>query len=235
MVNLAGEHIKIIDRSVANELAAKKEVFDREVFQVGEKFLVQLRELTSDNNLPEATPAVQERIRQASVYFTDKLKSTLLDFVGHLAFDIDNKEIKKQFDKTLEHLHKELFVKHLCINDCKGGFDVLRHLRSRSAAEIEYKAPSAKRVKPVKTTPAKGGYDPFLYEELRKWRDRLARELGIPAYMVLQQKSMMELVDQMPVNTAGLKLIAGIGPAKIKRFGKDIVEIIESYRMRAKE
>ena len=39
---------------------------------------------------------------------------------------------------------------------------------------------------------------PELYKSLRQWRDSLAEEWGVPVYLVLAQKSILELIQSLP-------------------------------------
>jgi superfamily II DNA helicase RecQ len=77
--------------------------------------------------------------------------------------------------------------------------------------------------------PSKNVQHPELYDALRKWKNDLAGELNIPAYMVLPQKSILELVHKLPITLAALKAIKGLGQTKINRFGEDIIAIIENF------
>ena len=69
-----------------------------------------------------------------------------------------------------------------------------------------------------------------LFEKLRLWRNNLADEMGIPPYGVLKQKTLYQLANSLPSSFTELRLIKGIGNAKIKQFGDDILEIINVYR-----
>ncbi|MCX6268413.1 MAG: HRDC domain-containing protein, partial [Bacteroidetes bacterium] len=70
---------------------------------------------------------------------------------------------------------------------------------------------------------------PELYQELRQWRNSMADEKNIPAYMVLPQKSLLELMKKLPTTLPELKKIKGIGQIKVNQFGEDIIEIIKCY------
>jgi len=68
--------------------------------------------------------------------------------------------------------------------------------------------------------------DSNLIAELKDWRYNVSQELGIPAYMVMHDKTITDLTQKMPSTSAELKQVHGIGPTKIKKYGEDILDII---------
>jgi len=63
---------------------------------------------------------------------------------------------------------------------------------------------------------------------LDRFRKRTARSLGWKPYMVLQKKVIAQIDEQRPESIEELYAIAGLGSAKIERFGADILAIVES-------
>jgi len=51
----------------------------------------------------------------------------------------------------------------------------------------------------------------------------------VPVYIVLPQKSLIELVEQLPSTLHELENVKGIGKTKVKAFGKEILELIATY------
>ena len=68
-----------------------------------------------------------------------------------------------------------------------------------------------------------------LYAELNAWRNSVAKESGVPIYMVLQQKSLKELVEKLPSDLKQLAKIKGFGKVKVMQYGEDILDIIDEY------
>jgi RecQ family ATP-dependent DNA helicase len=60
---------------------------------------------------------------------------------------------------------------------------------------------------------------------LREWRSGEARRLGLPAYMVLSDRSLKALAETRPANPNQLLSIDGIGPAKVEKFGEAILNL----------
>jgi len=65
--------------------------------------------------------------------------------------------------------------------------------------------------------------------ELDRYRKRMARRLRWKSYMVLQRATIVAIDRQRPESLADLARIPGIGPAKIARFGDDILAVVRRY------
>ena len=57
-------------------------------------------------------------------------------------------------------------------------------------------------------------------------RARLARRQGIPAYAVFSDKTLRELAVVRPRTLEELKSVSGIGDAKARKYGKQVLEEI---------
>lgn len=71
-----------------------------------------------------------------------------------------------------------------------------------------------------------GGADEPLFEALRGWRAHLSREQGVPAYVILHDKTLRELAEARPRGIAALLQVNGIGEAKAARYGTALLEVI---------
>ncbi|HLG24341.1 MAG TPA: UvrD-helicase domain-containing protein [Candidatus Nanoarchaeia archaeon] len=61
---------------------------------------------------------------------------------------------------------------------------------------------------------------------LKSWRSKTAQKLGLPAYIVMHDRTLMEIIEMNPVDIEDLRNIRGIGPSKLDRYGKEIMEIM---------
>lgn len=68
--------------------------------------------------------------------------------------------------------------------------------------------------------------DQTIADRLRKWRADAARELKQPAFCVFADRVLNEIARQRPSSLEDLQGIAGLGPAKINRWGEDICKIV---------
>jgi ATP-dependent DNA helicase RecQ len=65
-----------------------------------------------------------------------------------------------------------------------------------------------------------------LFEALRHWRGQTAREQGVPAYVILHDRSLHELAARRPRTTADLLDVPGIGEAKAARYGAALLALL---------
>ena len=68
--------------------------------------------------------------------------------------------------------------------------------------------------------------DRDLFEALRAWRAGVAKEQGVPAYIVFGDATLRALADQRPASVAALEGITGIGAKKREAYGEAVLEVI---------
>jgi superfamily II DNA helicase RecQ len=93
-----------------------------------------------------------------------------------------------------------------------------------SGAEMTVGPTDVVRVTAVATTA--GDVDPGLVAALKEWRREISQRLGVPAYVVLHDKTIDEIVRRRPATERQLLQIAGIGPAKLENYGDDILATV---------
>ncbi len=76
-------------------------------------------------------------------------------------------------------------------------------------------------MKPAPADPA----SETLAAQLRQWRTAETKRLGVPAYVVLHDRTLQAVALARPANVAQLLAIDGIGPAKAERFGEAILKL----------
>jgi ATP-dependent DNA helicase RecQ len=64
------------------------------------------------------------------------------------------------------------------------------------------------------------------FERLRAWRITQARERVVPAYVILPDRTLVEIAARVPRTDAELLAISGIGPAKLSLYGRDLLRIL---------
>src|SRR3990170_2071338 len=72
--------------------------------------------------------------------------------------------------------------------------------------------------------------DSPLMAALREWRLTSARSDGVPAYVVAPDSLLIDLAARRPATIAALRRMKGMGPARLARYGEEIVEIIAAHR-----
>jgi DNA helicase-2/ATP-dependent DNA helicase PcrA len=80
-------------------------------------------------------------------------------------------------------------------------------------------------VPPARERRAAPTADP-LFDALRAWRRERASTDGVPAYVVFHDATLAEIAVRRPRSLADLRSIAGIGPAKLERYGPDVLAVL---------
>ena len=75
--------------------------------------------------------------------------------------------------------------------------------------------------------------DEALFQLLRKWRADTAREQGVPAYVILHDRTLRELAETRPVSHGLLAGITGMGSAKIEHYGEELLQLIRAESCQA--
>src|SRR3984885_8588646 len=73
------------------------------------------------------------------------------------------------------------------------------------------------------------GVDPELREHLRAWRSKKAKELGMPAYIVMNDNSMDALCRVRPKTAEQLMNVLGFGEKKVEKYGAEILEELKRF------
>eukprot|EP01038_Epipyxis_sp_PR26KG_P004803 gene4803-6731_t len=68
-----------------------------------------------------------------------------------------------------------------------------------------------------------------LQNELKIWRKRTADELQLPLYQVATNKLINNIVETKPSNMYELAALSGMGPVKLNKFGRMILNIVSWY------
>lgn len=70
--------------------------------------------------------------------------------------------------------------------------------------------------------------DQQLWEALRLWRQTVAKEHGVPAYVVFHDTTLLELIRLRPQSSHALQQVSGMGVTKLARYGDMLLEILRA-------
>lgn len=86
--------------------------------------------------------------------------------------------------------------------------------------------PSEKKVKVKKVPSSNIIVDDSLFGRLKVWRLELARQKSVPPYVIFKNSVLEEISSVKPTNDMELLQINGIGDAKLRQYGADILRIV---------
>jgi len=72
---------------------------------------------------------------------------------------------------------------------------------------------------------SRAGDSPLL-ASLREWRLAQAREQGVPAYVILHDRTLGEIAALLPASVSALLAVPGIGAAKAERYGDALLALV---------
>ncbi len=93
--------------------------------------------------------------------------------------------------------------------------------------KAELALPKKKAVLHKKTELKDDAATQALFDRLKAWRKKFAEEENVPPYFIFNDKTLVEIANQKPSTRSGLLSISGIGEQKAKKFGDDILRIID--------
>jgi superfamily II DNA helicase RecQ len=92
---------------------------------------------------------------------------------------------------------------------------------SRFLAELGVQAP--------KPAPAVAPDDPVM-KALKAWRLERSKKDEIPAFVVFHDKTLQEIARRHPTDIRTLATVPGIGPAKLERYGDEVLATLGKPR-----
>jgi DNA helicase-2/ATP-dependent DNA helicase PcrA len=162
-----------------------------------------------------------EAEREAGVQLLTYHRAKGLEFDAVFLPRLEEKELPSRQAKTPEQVAEERRLLYVGLTRAR------RHLvlswdagtrPSRFLAELGL-GRGARPARDAGTRPP----DTPAHAALRKWRLERARADGVPAYVVMHDTTLAVLVERRPASRAELAGVPGIGPAKLDRYGDDLL------------
>ena len=67
-----------------------------------------------------------------------------------------------------------------------------------------------------------------VFAALREWRAGIARDEGMPAYVIAHDSTLAAIAESRPATLAALRRVKGMGPTKLEKYGDGILEVLAS-------
>ena len=74
-----------------------------------------------------------------------------------------------------------------------------------------------------------GAVDSQFFSILKDLRRKIAKQHGLPTYVIFQEPSLDAMATTYPITIEELQNIPGVGPGKAKRYGQEFIELIKKY------
>jgi ATP-dependent DNA helicase RecQ len=96
----------------------------------------------------------------------------------------------------------------------------------RDAEPARRKVSKAERASRAREAFAGANDDP-LWQALKARRLELAKEQGVPPYVIFHDTTLLEILERRPVSLTEMGQISGIGQAKLARYGDAFLQVLE--------
>ena len=73
------------------------------------------------------------------------------------------------------------------------------------------------------------GSDADLYDVLRELRADLAREAGVPPFVIFSNATLADMAEKKPLTTSQFKKVSGVGEIKAAWYGEAFLKCIREY------
>ncbi len=159
--------------------------------------------------------------------------------LGHDALTVFG--IGKDLDeRQWRSVFRQLVAAGLLATDAEG-FGVLSLAPSskpilRGEATINLRKPADKKERRRKTARGDGAkpsldiapHETARWDELRATRARLAREQGVPAYVIFHDATLVQMLRERPQTQDEMAKISGVGAAKLAKYGEAFLAVLRS-------
>ncbi len=70
----------------------------------------------------------------------------------------------------------------------------------------------------------------WMIKDLKKWRKEYAQENSVPAFMIFSDKSLRDLINQLPTTEHDLINVYGFGESKVESLSSDLLPVMEELK-----
>ena len=203
-----------------------------EMETVGSKFAAQIRSIAGDS------ARIDERTRKGAAYFLPLLEEVRHQISLLNRLEIDAKDVRKKINEICEEFFEVLGVKISAMESIvKEGFSIAGYQKSvvsgvTGAATVSKEKSKKAKVQKPDIAEEESGRDlykdnrnPQLVKELIEWRKKKYTKLGVSAFVVMHQKTLLAIADAAPQSIAELRAIKGVGDHIVKNYGEEILSI----------
>ena len=201
-----------------------------ELVSVAERFHRQLDAIGAGSS---SRALLLERVQKGAAYFGQVVKAMDEQVRPCLAVEIDNKETSRRLKEQGERYSSVALLKIKVLDYVAGhGFTVEGYQQAKVDAALAKPEKARKsRAKKPETLTGKER----LQAMLTAWRRQKAEELGVSAFVVLWQRSLLAIVNALPTNEEELLNVPGMGKVSVGRYGKEILQIVDDYLRESNE
>ncbi len=115
----------------------------------------------------------------------------------------------------------------ICIGNIEPLKDPNTHVLIRTYKDREPERQARSRSRRSTDSLTKAGYE--LFEILRQLRLTIAREDGVPPYIIFSDKTLIDMSIKAPQDRISMLNVSGVGMAKYEKYGERFIEVITTF------
>ena len=142
-----------------------------------------------------------------------------LEFEAVFLPRLEERELPSKLSKTADAVAEERRLLYVGLTRAKRHLTVTwsgKPSRFLAELEVETLAPAPKPLEP----------DDPIYDTLKRWRLETAKSEEKPAYVIFHNSTLAEIVRRAPRSREELAAVPGVGPAKLERYGDDVLAVL---------
>lgn len=234
LIRIEQENFSSIYPKLMATLPERRDEIRKSSVEVTDRFMPQLARLAAEGDYSENYAPLLKRIREGSEYY-GKICGRILELARELPREHDNRKVQTKLLERLDLLLSFLEVKmRLFDRFISNDFNTADYIDIKSrviiSGDLRKEETAARTTR--KTEFSADNHHPRLADKLTEWRLQKARELDIPAYTILTNKSLLGIANFLPHDDIELMMIPGIGRRKLADYGEEILRIVKDYMER---
>jgi PIF1-like helicase/Helix-turn-helix domain/HRDC domain/Helicase len=194
--------------------------------RIGLKFIFQIAELMKDEPVIEENAVLQKRINDAANHFEPKFSAYKKSVQNHPLIT-EHRETANIINEYLSQLLMAFHVENYFLEYCTQPFSVttfLQHKLKLAQPKFSISCYASGKKQSFSDVP-----NPELFDTMKRWRDMIVEESGVPIYMVANQNALKEIATYLPFTKKDLMQLSGFGKAKAEKYGDDILDAVQDY------
>ena len=103
-------------------------------------------------------------------------------------------------------------------------------LRGDEQIELREDTSKTAKAKPARKKVSLDNVDPELFDALRARRTKLAKQQGVPPYVIFHDKTLAEIAESRPQDLVQFRQISGVGESKLAKYGEEFLAVLRDAR-----
>lgn len=186
---------------------------------VGDSFKKQIVSLSGEQNF------LQQRLKAAASYFCERIDGMLAGM--RPPFYTDNKAISREADEVMGNIYATLQRKKRMIRNVGDNMGMESYFEAKNRLlPVWNKSSYASEQEEGENREV---HYEGLFRQLLRHRAAVAKENGLPIYMVVSTAALIAISNALPLDKKDLLSIKGVGRKKVEQYGDVWLEMVAEY------